>query len=246
MGIVRSRLHKRKVSGGKTKIHRKRMKSELGRLPAHTKLGARRVSPVRARGGNFKLRGLRLDTGNFAWGTEATAQRARILDVVYNATSNELVRTKTLVKNCIVSIDASPFKLWFAKHFGVDVDDAKKKITAKKLKADAKKAKKATPGGTEQTPVPAPETSKKVKKAKKAAVAAPKYDVEKASVALKRKWLHRQKTHKIEKAIEDQLKLGRVLARLTSRPGQTGRADGVVLEGAELQFYLKKLEKKKK
>jgi small subunit ribosomal protein S8e len=219
MGIVRSRLHKRKVTGGKTKIHRKRMKAELGRLPGNTKLGSRRVSPVRARGGNFKLRGLRLDTGNFAWGSEAVAHPARILDVVYNATSNELVRTKTLVKNCIVSIDAAPFKLWYAKNYGVDFDKSKKK----KGKAGDKK-----------------------KAAKKGANAAAKFDVNKVSGALKSKWNFRSKTRKIEKAVEDQLKLGRLVARLTSRPGQSGRADGVILEGAELQFYLKKLEKKKK
>ena len=90
MGIVRSRLHKRKVSGGKTKIHRKKRKHELGRLPANTKLGTKRVTRIRARGGNTKLRALRLDTGNFAWGTEACTQRSRILDVVYNATSTSL------------------------------------------------------------------------------------------------------------------------------------------------------------
>ena len=217
MGIVRSRLHKRKITGGKTKIHRKRMKSELGRLPGNTKLGARRVSPVRARGGNVKLRGLRLDTGNFAWATFGVTQRSRILDVVYNATSNELVRTKTLVKNCIVSTDAAPFKLWFAKHFGVDFDAARKQKVGK---APSKKAS--------------------------ANAHAVKFDVKKASADLKRKWAFRQKSLKIEKAIEDQLKLGRILARLTSRPGQTGRADGALLEGAELQFYTRKLDKKKK
>lgn len=219
MGIVRSRLHKRKITGGKVKIHRKRMKSELGRLPANTKLGTRRVTTVRARGGNTKLRALRLDAGNFAWGTQAVAHRARILDVVYNATSNELVRTKTLVKNCVISIDAAPFKLWYAKHFGIDLDAARKSS-----KASAKK---------------------KVSKKSTHAVVA-KYNINKASPALRAKWAKRRKTLKMEKAIEDQLKLGRVLARLTSRPGQTGRADGVLLEGAELQFYLKKLEKKKK
>ena len=219
MGIVRSRLHKRKTSGGKTKIHRKRRAHELGRLPGNTKLGARRVTSVRARGGNYKVRGLRLDTGNFAWGTEAVAQRARILDVVYNATSNELVRTKALVKNCIVSVDAAPFKLWYAKHFGVDLDASKKK---KKVTSAAAK-----------------------KKASKKASAAPKFEVNKASATMRRKWAFRQKNHKIEKSIEDQLKLGRLLCRLSSRPGQSGRADGAVLEGAELQFYMKKLEKKK-
>ena len=219
MGIVRSRLHKRKTSGGKTKIHRKRRVHELGRLPGNTKLGARRVSAVRTRGGNHKVRGLRLDTGNFAWGTEAISQRARILDVVYNATSNELVRTKALVKNCIVSVDAAPFKLWYAKHFGLDLDAAKKKKAAKNAASKKKAAKKT------------------------ATVA--KFDVNKASATMKRKWAFRQKTHKIEKALEDQLKLGRVLCKLSSRPGQTGRADGCVLEGAELQFYMKKMEKKK-
>ena len=216
MGIVRSRLHKRKVTGGKRKIIRKKRKHELGRLPANTKLGARRVSSIRTRGGNHKVRALRLDTGNFAWSSEAVSQRARILDVVYNATSNELVRTKALVKNCIVSVDAAPFKHHFAKHYGIDIDASKKKKTT----AKDEKSKKAKDTG--------------------------KFNVKKASATLKHKWAQRAKTHKIEKAIEDQLKLGRVLAKLTTRPGQGGRADGVLLEGAELQFYMKKLEKKKK
>ena len=54
----------------------------------------------------------RLDTGNFAWASEATARKTRIIDVVYNAANNELVRTKTLVKNAIVVIDAAPFRQW--------------------------------------------------------------------------------------------------------------------------------------
>ena len=32
--------------------------------------------------------------------------------VVYNASNNELVRTKTLVKGAIIQIDATPFKQW--------------------------------------------------------------------------------------------------------------------------------------
>jgi small subunit ribosomal protein S8e len=224
MGIVRSRLHKRKVSGGKRAIARKRRKHELGRLPANTKLGSRRVSSVRTRGGNSKLRALRLDTGAFAWGSEAIAQQARILDVVYNATSNELVRTKTLVKNAIVAVDAAPFKNWYARQYGVNVDAAKKSGSKKKA-GDAKAASK---------------------KSKKASTAAAKFDVNKASAQLKRKWAFRARSHKIEKSLEDQLKLGRVLAKITTRPGQVGRADGAILEGAELAFYQKKLESKKK
>ena len=43
----------------------------------------------------------------------AIAHKTRILDVVYNASNNELVRTKTLVKNCIIQIDATPFRQWY-------------------------------------------------------------------------------------------------------------------------------------
>lgn len=32
--------------------------------------------------------------------------------VVYNASNNELERTKTLVKSAIIVIDATPFKQW--------------------------------------------------------------------------------------------------------------------------------------
>jgi small subunit ribosomal protein S8e len=35
-----------------------------------TKLGAQRIHVIRGRGGNLKHRALRLDTGNFTWGTE--------------------------------------------------------------------------------------------------------------------------------------------------------------------------------
>ena len=44
-------------------------------------------------------------------------RKTRILDVVYNATNNELVRTKTLVKGAIVQIDATPFRQWYEAHY---------------------------------------------------------------------------------------------------------------------------------
>merc|ERR1712070_626321 len=69
-----------------------------GRPPAMTKLGSKRVRPVRCRGGNMKYRALRLDAGNYSWGSENCTRKARILDVVYNASNNEMVRTKCLVK----------------------------------------------------------------------------------------------------------------------------------------------------
>lgn len=68
---------------------------ELGRPAANTKLCGSGVHPlvrqVRCRGGNRKFRALRLDSGNFSWGSEALTRKTRVLDVVYNASNNELV-----------------------------------------------------------------------------------------------------------------------------------------------------------
>merc|ERR1719326_1753709 len=44
-------------------------------------------------GGNKKFRALRLKEGNFGWASEGVARQTRIVDVVYNAGSNEMIRT---------------------------------------------------------------------------------------------------------------------------------------------------------
>mmetsp|Transcript_33737 Transcript_33737/g.78156 ORF Transcript_33737/g.78156 Transcript_33737/m.78156 type:complete len:212 (+) Transcript_33737:75-710(+) len=135
MGISRDSRHKHRKTGGRRNIHQKKRKFEMGRPAALCKLGHRRVRPVRGRGGNMKFRALRIDAGSFSWGSEHCAMKVRILDVVYNATSNELVRTKTLTKNSIVQIDAQPFKQWYLKKYGVDL--------GKKAKGDKKAEEKA-------------------------------------------------------------------------------------------------------
>merc|ERR1712187_666718 len=192
-------------------IHQKKRKFEMGRPAALCKLGSKRVRPVRCRGGNSKFRALRLDSGTYAWGSENCTKKVRILDVVYNATSNELVRTKTLTKNTIVQIDAQPYKQWYLKRYGVEL--GKKKIKGKEVAKDEKK-----------------EAEEPVKKSRHVL----------AKIAA------RAAKQKLDPAIEDQFVQGRLLAAIASRPGQCGRCDGYVLEGEELTFYKRKLEKKKK
>ena len=81
-GISRSSRHKRSHTGAQRPHYRKKRKFELGRQPANTKLGAKRIHSVRTRGGNTKYRALRLDTGNFAWGSESITRKTRIIGVV--------------------------------------------------------------------------------------------------------------------------------------------------------------------
>lgn len=80
----------------------------------------------------MKWRALRLDTGNYSWGSEAVTRKTRILDVVYNASNNELVRTQTLVKSAIIQVDAAPFKQWYLQHYGIEIGRKKKAPAAKK------------------------------------------------------------------------------------------------------------------
>ncbi|MFS7940804.1 putative ribosomal protein S8e/ribosomal biogenesis NSA2 [Helianthus anomalus] len=60
-----------------------------------------------------------------------------------------------------------------------------------------------------------------------------------------RKLEKRQEERKLDPHVEEQFSSGRLLAAISSRPGQCGRADGYILEGKELEFYMKKLQKKK-
>jgi len=124
MGISRDKWHKRRKTGGKQHEIRCKRKFEIGRQPSNTKLGERRVHKVRCHGGFVKFRALKLDHGNYSWPGEAVTRKCRIIGVVYNATNNEFVRTNTLVKGAIVQIDATPFKNWYQKHYGVTLGKA--------------------------------------------------------------------------------------------------------------------------
>jgi len=203
MGISRDTRHKRRLTGGRRNIHQKKRKHELGRPAAATRMGAKRVSTVRTRGGNEKYRALRLDTGNFSWGSEVSTRKTRILDVVYNASNNELVRTKTLVRNAIIQVDATPFRQWYEQHYNATIGK-KKTATKEEDKKDAKKSDK-----------------------------------------LKKKIAKRNAGQVLDPNLKDQFAMGRLYAAIASRPGQSGRCDGYILEGKELDFYLKKLSKKK-
>jgi len=209
MGISRDSTHKRRATGGKKKSWRKKRKYELGRQGAMTKLSSNKtVRRIRVRGGNLKFRALRLDTGNFSWGSEAVTRKTRILDVVYNASNNELVRTQTLVKNAIIQVDAAPFRTWYSQHYGIEIGKKKKVVKKDEEAGDAEEEKKQ---------------SKNVLK----------------------KIAKRAEGQKLDSHLEDQFASGRLLACISSRPGQCGRSDGYILEGQELQFYQKKIQKKK-
>ena len=203
MGINRDSRHKRRLTGGRMPVHKKKRAFEKARPVAMTKLvsDASRIRRVRVRGGNYKFRALRLKEGNFNWASEAVSRKTRVLNVVYNASNNELVRTNTLVKNCIVQIDATPFSQWYANQYGVSLNTKK----GKEIKIEDRKSKKAQARVDD-----------------------------------------RKKNRVVDTRVADQFQQQRLLACISSRPGQSGRADGYILEGKELEFYQKKMDARKK
>jgi len=220
----------------------------MGRQPTSTRIGDKRVRPVRKRGGSIKMRALRLDTGNFSWQTEAISRKARILTVVYNCTNNELVRTNTLVKGCIVAIDAAPFKQWFYSRYGVD-------ITAIQAAAGAQPTPQAGEAAVKPEDVkPEPKAKKDLPKGKgekgKGAKSKPEEpevkEIKYSENKLKKKQKLFRKQPPVEHALISLFQGGKLYAALTSSPGQVGRADGYLLEGEELAFYTRKLSEKKK
>jgi small subunit ribosomal protein S8e len=82
LGISRSSRHKRSETGAQRAHYRKKRKFELGRQPANTRLGPKRIHTVRGRGGNLKYRALRLESGNFAWASEHVTRKTRLIGVV--------------------------------------------------------------------------------------------------------------------------------------------------------------------
>lgn len=156
---------------------------------------------VRTRGGNQKFRALRLESGNFSWGSEGISRKTRVIGVSFHPSNNELVRTNTLTKSAVVQIDAAPFRQWYEAHYGQPV--GRRRQGGKSEVAEEKKSKSV----------------------------------------VKKQAARFADQGKVEGAIERQFESGRLFAVVASRPGQSGRVDGYILEGEELAFYQRAIRK---
>ncbi|KAK4455658.1 ribosomal protein S8e/ribosomal biogenesis NSA2 [Podospora aff. communis PSN243] len=203
MGISRDSRHKRSHTGAKRAYYRKKRAFELGRQPANTRIGAKRIHTVRTRGGNHKYRALRLDSGNFAWASEGITRKTRVIVVAYHPSNNELVRTNTLTKSAVVQIDAAPFRQWYEAHYGQSLGRRRQQKQGQAVE-----------------------------------------ETKKSNSVTKKQEARFKATGKVEGVLEKQFEAGRLYAVVSSRPGQSGRCDGYILEGEELAFYQRKLHHK--
>jgi len=103
MGIVHWDLHKRKKTGAKKRIWRKKRKYELGRFPAETILHEeRKLKIIRTKGGGLKLRLLREKYVNLYIPNEGRVERTEILSVVENPANREYSRRGVITKGTII------------------------------------------------------------------------------------------------------------------------------------------------
>ncbi|GAB1218954.1 hypothetical protein ENUP19_0051G0028 [Entamoeba nuttalli] len=237
MGITRDSRHKRRATGGKKNSMQKKKKNTMGRQPANTRLGAIRVHDVRCRYGIIKRRALRLENGNFSWASQSITKGTKILNVVYNASNNDFVRTNTLVKGAIIEIDPAPFRLWFLKFYGKDIasTDYYKSLESATFKTEKKVV------------IPKEEENKEKTLAQQ--IAETQVALMNPTKTMQKKYakkLEVLKNMKFDEALLEGFQSGRVLACISSRPGQTGSVEGYILEGKELDFYSKKISDKKK
>jgi small subunit ribosomal protein S8e len=147
-----------------------------------------------------------------------------------------MVRTQRVVKGCVVSVDPTPFKYYWTLHWEdkkinrmPEVDAEKKKHLEEKRNENFQKWR----DGKESE---GQEAIRKVQEKRTRGV----------SAGVKRTDNKHPYTDNLDKlhTFFELMNKGRVYARISSRPGQSGRADGYLLEGKELEFYAKKLDKK--
>lgn len=169
MGLSQDNWHKHHNTGGKRKPYHKKQKYEQGCPTINTKMGPCPIHTVQIWGVNKKNHALKLDVGNFFWGSDCCTCQTRIIDVVYNAFNKELVHTKTLVKNCIMLIDNAPYPKWYEPCYAPPLgykkgdklmpkeEEIKKKL--KKFKRNMMKGKKCQNQQFSRGAVPAGQAS---------------------------------------------------------------------------------------
>ncbi len=95
-----------KTDGGIRPRHHKKKKSEIGRLPSMTNIGAERKAAVRVRGAHQKMRLYSSNTANVLDPKTKTVKKAKIVDVLENKAHHQFAKLKIITKGAIIKTDA--------------------------------------------------------------------------------------------------------------------------------------------
>ncbi|UCH31186.1 MAG: 30S ribosomal protein S8e [Candidatus Bathyarchaeota archaeon] len=102
MSVWHGSSHKKKLSGGRKRIKRKKRRFERGSFPAETTLGERKIKIARRRGGNPKIRAfseLQVCVSNPATGK---TEKLEIMRVIRNPANVDYDRRGVITKGTII------------------------------------------------------------------------------------------------------------------------------------------------
>ncbi len=101
----------KKPSGGRIRLPRKKRKYELGREPVFTHVAPLRKKIIRVRGGNYKVKLLRIDEINVYNPKTGKAQKAKIRGVIENPANPHFAQRNIITKGAIVETDLGKVKV---------------------------------------------------------------------------------------------------------------------------------------
>lgn len=95
----------RKVTGGAIRLARKKKKRELGSLPVYTKIGKEKRKIYRTKGGGTKVKAFSVEFANVLDPEINVTRKVKILDVLENPSSPQLVRSGIITKGCLIKTE---------------------------------------------------------------------------------------------------------------------------------------------
>ena len=96
---------RRKCTGGKLHLHRKKRTHEAGRPAADTTIGETRRKKIRTRGGGEKMRLFRCEFANVTDPKSGTARKAKILAVKKNLANPFFARRNITTKGAVIETE---------------------------------------------------------------------------------------------------------------------------------------------
>jgi len=96
---------KRKPSGGRLRLARKKRRFEIGRDAEYTYLGASRLEKLRTRGGNGKVRMLKADYANVVDPATKKTQKVKILTVKENSANPNFVQRNIINRGAMIQTE---------------------------------------------------------------------------------------------------------------------------------------------
>ena len=96
---------RRLATGARVRFSRKKRLYEMGRPPAETVVGPRRLKIVRVRGGNQKIKAYIADTVNVSDQSTGKTTKVPIKEVISNPASVEYTRRKIITKGAMISTE---------------------------------------------------------------------------------------------------------------------------------------------